>query len=127
MLHIVVFVIIIIDDIVIAIWYACRDVAEFTHVDRVAQQVIPWDALNRLLGNGFLLADFVNDSLVGKGELVVLAVIAALRHEILSIRKFDGIEEVWKVLVDVEFIGRNDEAPGLHPRFATAPHEDDVE
>ena len=102
LLAVVLLIAIVVNDVLLSILEAHRDVIEVSDVPRIGQQVVPSQPLHRLLGNLGVL-ELVQEDVVRERELVVLLKVLALLLQPVHLRQLDCVEEVWEAFIYQDF------------------------
>jgi hypothetical protein len=86
------------------------DVIEEGSILWIGQNLIPWSALDGFLWNASLLELFNGIWIINADTEVILHVVV-LDDELLGLRKSNGLEEVWKIFINLNFLLLKSESP----------------
>ena len=112
LLAVIALVVISIHNQILPIRYVYLDVVERANVHWVRHQVVPCDALNRLLRNTDIV-HCLNEFSGSKSELVGLVQVLILLDNPVCITQLDCLEKVGQIFVNLDIVGRDGEAPLL--------------
>ena len=124
LLAIVVLVVIIIDDHLVTVRGVHGNVGKVLHVARVRQQVVPVNTLDGLLGDLGVIA-LILELLADEWHPVGLIVVVVLLDDPVSLGKLDGVKEVRQVLVNLDLVLAEPEAPFLQLLLEALLEEED--
>lgn len=110
LLAVVVFVVIIVDDQVVARWGVDVDVPEVLAVGGVRKNSVPVDTLDGRLGRLGVI-ELGGQFVVVQVHVVGVLVVLILLDEPVSLAQLDSLEEVWQILINFDFDIRETEAP----------------
>ena len=103
LLAVIAFVFISINDQILTIRHVYLDVVEGANVHWVRHQVVPSDALNRLLRDTNIV-HLLNEMSGRESELVVLLQVLVLFDNPVCVTQFDCLEEVGQILINLDLV-----------------------
>lgn len=127
LLTIIFLIAVFVNDENIPVRHVNRKVAKVAHVGRITENVVPGEALHRLLWHNLLAIKLVHNLLVLEIKLVLIEIVAAFFDKPLTVTEFYCFKEVGQVLINLNGVTGDYKSPLFHTLVAKSANRDQAE